>query len=186
MEYAIITINSVFQGDFNAGKYRVEFKKSDSKLKTFELNEISFGQIFEDVAVGLTVIPINRKTSVFKHFPSKTCSILKYSSFEIQVDGHSGELGELCCHMVADAESSNRSFCVKTHDLAQDSSGHRCVNNLQWPLVPLGAAVLRRAETKWSLVGVLKPKSSSSETFIPAWLSNSTFKNLRSAASVGL
>jgi len=180
IKYAIITSIKVFQKDFDFRNYRVEFKKSDSKLKTFELDRACFqSQILQDPASGLTVIPLDPKSSVFSHQPAgKTCSVLNNSPFQVEyVDGF---LNGLCFHMVADDPSNNRSFGVKTQELTVDSSGQCSLSSLSWPLVPLGAAILLRDEKKWSLVGVLNSDSRNPENFLPLWLSSGKFKKLHS------
>ena len=181
IKYAIITTKKVFQEGFDAQKYHVEFKKSHSKLKTFELDQAYTRPIFQDSASGLTVIPLNSHSSVFRHgFFKKKCRVLKHSPFEVQfVNGFSNGL---CCRMVADDPSNNRLFGVKPHELTQDSPDQFSLQG-SFRLstrVPLGAAILRRVSNKWSLVGVLSSDSSNPETFPrPVWLSKEKFTNLR-------
>lgn len=180
-KYAIITSNKVFQEDFNAQKYRVEFKKSDSKVKTFEMNLAFSGPILQDLASGLTVIPLNSHSSIFRHgFFKKKCNVLKHSHFKVKLLNEFSN--GVCCHMVADDTSSNRSgsFGVKPHELTRDPSGQYYLSNVSWPRFPLGAAILRKANEEWSLVGVLNSDSGNPERFQPVFLSSKEFKNLRS------
>ena len=91
--------------------------------------------------------------------------------------------------MVADDPSSNRSFGVKTHELAPDSSGQLTCTLSSFALsthVPLGAAILRREDNEWSLVGILNPANqdpSNPEIFLPVWLSSELFQQLNSGKS---
>ena len=187
IEYAIITSSKVFQKEFDARKYLVQFKKLDSKLKTFELDSALFshGQILQDPASGLTVIPLNPKSTVFSHQlqfapASKTCSVLKNNHFEVEyVYGFLKYFNALCCHMVADDPSNDRSFGVITQELTQNSSGQCILSSLPWPRVALGAAIVKRDKKKWSLVGVLNSDSCVPENFRPLWLSRGKFENLR-------
>jgi len=179
IKYAIITSNKVFQEDFNAQKYRVEFRKSDSKVKTFEMNLAFSDPILQDLASGLTVIPLNSHSSIFRHgFFKKKCSVLKHSPFKVLNEFSNG----VCCYMVGDDTISNRSgsFGVKPHELTRDSSGQYYLSNVSWPRFPLGAAILRWVNEEWSLVGVLNSDSGSPEYFQPVRLSSEKFKNLRS------
>lgn len=183
IKYAIITSSKVFQEDFDAQKYCVDFKKSASNLETFELHRAISGLIHQDPQSGLTVIPLDSHSSVFRHgLFKKKCSVLKHSPFEVQfVNGFSNGL---CCHMVVDDPNSNRLFGVKPHELSQDSPGQFSLSSLTTLSirVPLGAAILRRVNNKWSLVGVLNSESSNPETCLlsPVWLSSEKFTNLHS------
>ena len=126
-EYSIITTSEVFQrsGTFDKKQYRVEFKKSESQLKTIELQDAVSGSILQDPASGLTVIPLNSYSTVFRHGPrKKKCSVLKHSHFKVELSEDQRNQNEFC-HMVVDV--SDRSFRVETHQLTPDSSGQLTV-----------------------------------------------------------
>ena len=174
-KYAIITAKNVFQdqGKFNVKNYSLDFKKSDRELKTFKLDRVAKGSFFHDS--GLTVIPLDSDASVFRHgLCKKKCSVLKHGAFRVDLVKDYSE--GFCCHMIAEDPRSNRSFSMKTHPLSRDTSGQYELCNFTSPiLVPLGCAILRRDERKWSLVGVqLNPGTSDPQTFQPrpAWYSS--------------
>ncbi|XP_078349601.1 uncharacterized protein LOC144634499 isoform X2 [Oculina patagonica] len=177
-KYLIVTTSKVFQNDFDVTKYRVDFVKSRSKLKRFELDgAVVDGDILQNFS-GLAVILLDSHSSVFRHgLFRKKCGILKHRPFEVEsFDNEKTKLSTfsngLCCHMVADDPSSEL-FGVKPHDLTRDSSsGQLVVSNLPSGRVPLGAGNLRRVGNKWSAVGIL---SSTSDTFVPVWLSRENF-----------
>lgn len=168
-----MTTNKVFQEDFDVKKYRVDFVKSRSKLKTFALDGAVVSNKILQSSSGLAVILLDSHSSLFRHgLFRKKCGILKHRPFEVESFNNGktkeGAFGnDLCCHMVADDPSST-SFGVKPHELTLDSTGQYVVGNLQSTHVPLGAAILRRVGKKWSAVGVL---SSTTDTSLPIWLS---------------
>ena len=195
-KYLIVTACNVFQGDFNVRNYRVDFMKSTSKLKTFQLNDavVVGGEILH-TASGLAVIPLDSHSSVFRHgLFRKKCGILKHYSFEVESFQNantqdSAFSNELCCHMVADHSTSNL-FGVKPHELTRNSTSGQCVlsncNFNQSTHFPLGAAILRRVRNKWSTTGVLS-SCSADGTCRPVWLSqeNLSLKNLRTGTYTG-
>lgn len=177
-KYLIVTTSKVFGEDFNVTKYRVDFVKSRSKLKTFELDGAVVGGEILQNSSGLAVIPLDSHSSVFRHgLFRKKCGIFKHRPFEVEPFNNektkqSAFSNGLCCHMVADDPSSEL-FGVKPHDLTLDSSSVQyVVSNLPSGRSPLGAGILRRVNNKWSAVGVL---SSTTETFVPVWLSRENF-----------
>ena len=181
-KYLIVTTSKVFQEDFDAKKYRVDFVKSGSKLKTIPLDGAAVGSDILQNSSGLAVIPLNSHSSVFRHgLFRKKCGILKHRPFEVESFNNdnttqSAFLNGLCCHMIAD-DSRYNLFGVKPHDLTRDSrSGQYLVRNVQPGRFPLGAGILRRFGSKWSAVGVL---SSSTVPFVPVWLSRENFSNFR-------
>ena len=176
-KYAIITAEDVFQGDFDVKNYSLDFRKCDGELKTFELCDVTKERPLQlqdqSAASGLTVIPLD--SQVFRHgLFKKKCSVLKHGAFHVDLVKEYSE--GVCCHMIAEDLSSNQSFIVKTHKLTRDTCGWYQLDNFTSPtLVPLGCAILRRAEGKWSLVGVqLNPGTSDPQNFQPrpVWLSS--------------
>ncbi|KAJ7378168.1 hypothetical protein OS493_024833 [Desmophyllum pertusum] len=187
-KYLIVTTNEVFQGDFDVRKYRVDFVKSRSKMKTLELGRVVIGGDIFQTASGLAVAPLDSHSSVFRHGCfRKKCGILKHRPFEVP-SFNDGDVDNAfsngsCCHMVAEDTSSNL-FGVKPHDLTRDaSSGQYAVSNFTPSTrVALGAAILRRDGNNWSAVGVLS--SSTTDTFRPVWLSRENFSNLRTGEAI--
>ena len=173
-KYAIITAENVFQArNFDLKSYFLDFKKSDRELKTFELDDVAKARPFQDS--GLTVIPLDSHASVFRHgLFKKKCRLLKHGAFHVDLVYDYSE--GFCCHMVAEDPSSNQSFGVKTYELTRDTSERYQLDNFTSSiLVPLGCAILRRTERKWSLVGVqLNAMTSDPQTFQPrpVWLSS--------------
>jgi len=187
--YAIITADKVFQGDFDIQNYRVDVKKSDSKFKTFELQLAFRGEILKEPHFGLTVIPLDHQSSVFRHLGlfKKKCSVLKHF-FNVEFLG--GYINGLECYMVADKPDPSdnvQSFSVKRHDLTRDSRDFSqfYLSEFDFPSCrrfPFGAAILQRADKTWSLVGVLSSRSSVGEAFgfqaRPLWLKRNRLNNL--------
>lgn len=173
-KYFIVTTNKVFEEDFDVKKYSVAFVKSRSKLKSFALDGAVVGSNILQSSSGLAVIPLDSHSSLFRHgLFRKKCGILKHRPFEVESfsNGKTEErafANNLCCHMVAD-DISSASFGVKPHELTRDSTGQYVVSNLPSTRVPLGAAILRRANKTWSAVGVF---SSTTDTSLPIWLSS--------------
>ena len=182
-EYAIITTSKVFEHarSFDIKKYRVHFKR----LEPFELSAVS-SSIFQDPASGLTVIPLNSNSSVFRRLLKKKSSLLKHSPFKIEfLPENQRKQEELCCHTVANHPSSqNSSFVVETHELTQEPSG-RFTCDMSSSTSCLGAAILRRKTDKeWSLVGFLNSDSSDPNNFI--WLSSEKLATLSSGKTTFL
>ena len=179
-KYAIITAANVFHGDFDLNNYFLDFKKSDRKLKTFQLDPVAKPWPFQDrAASGLTVIPLNSHASEFRHgLFKKKCSVLRHGAIHVDFVYDYSDHEGFCCHMVAEQTSSNRLFGVKTHKLTRVDSGRYqldSLDNFTSPiLVPLGCAILRRANGEWSLVGVQLSPMTDPQTFQPkpVWLSS--------------
>ena len=182
-KYAILTAEHVFQRDFDVKNYSLDFRKSETKFKTFELKRAVWGPIIQDPPSGLTMIPLDSHASVFRHglFKKCRCSVLRYGAFHVDSDNDYSK--GVCCHMVADHEdpSRNRSFGVKTHELIPRTTEGCFEQTYQLKdftptnVFPVGGAILRKTDKKWSLAGVqLNPKTPESQIFQPRpfWLSS--------------
>ena len=181
-KYHIVTTSEVFKEDFEVTKYRADFVKSRSKLKTIELKDAVVDKGILQNSFGLAVIPLDSHSSVFRHgLCRQKCGILKHRPFEVEPFNNektkqSTFSEHLCCHMVADEPGSDL-FGVKPHDLTRDSSsGQYVVSSLQPSHVSLGAGILLKRDKKWSAVGVVP---STSNTFKPVWLSKESLSTLR-------
>lgn len=189
-KYFIVTTSNIFPEDCDLRNYRVSFVKSKSKLKTFQLSDAVVGQAIFRNPSGLAVIPLNSRSSVFRHgrLLRRKCGILRHYSFEVEPFDSAETsdrkfLNGLCCHSVADDLTTDL-FGVKPLGLSQNSSGHY-LTHLK-PLhnyVPLGAAIIRRNGNKWSAAGVLS-SCCSGGVCCPAWLSRENFANLRKGCLV--
>ena len=175
-KYFIVTTKEVFRGNFDVKNYRVDFVKSKSRLKTIELHGGVVGGNILQNSSGLAVIPLDSHPSLFRHgLFRKKCGILKHRPFVESFNNVNTRddtfLDGLCCHMVAD---DARSFGVKPHAITRDlSTGELNVVSNQSGHVPLGAPILRRNDTNWSVVGVFSSATDTSlvRPLVPIWLS---------------
>ena len=178
-KYFIVTTKEVFRGNFDVKNYRVDFVKSKSRLKTIELHGAVVGGNILQNSSGLAVIPLDSHCSLFRHgLFRKKCGILKHRPFEVESFNNVNTrddtfLDGLCCHMVAD-DARSTSFGVKPHAITRDlSTGELNVVSNQSGHVPLGAPILRRNDTNWSVVGVFSSATDTSlaRPLVPIWLS---------------
>ena len=117
-KYLIATTDSVFKDGFDA-KYRVDFIRSRSRLKTFELDR---KWITHDADSGMIVIALDHLSPVFRRGLRKS-SIIKDRPFQVELLNNEDNTfpDGLCVHMVADDQSSEL-FGVKPHELIRDTT----------------------------------------------------------------
>ena len=170
--------DKVCDEDFDVRNYHVDFLKLGPKLKTIKLQGAVVGDKILPYPSGLALIPLDPNSSLFRHglFGKNKCSILTHRPFEVESFNNENTRDDefaydLCCYMVTDDVSST-SFGAKLHEFTRDSYGQYVVPNLPGSFVPLGAAILRKVNTKWSAGGL---NSSTTNTSLPIWLSKENF-----------